>query len=217
MIERLGAGFTPDLTKINTHIISPALKGDKVESGRAWGLTVVNHHWLEACFCAWERVPENGNEKFTQFNLPAATVNSSVGNISLDEEIVARWFSEYEVQRRNGELDANGHDVEMQDGDQTVEDEARPDESVMVDELKNFGDTSKNLDTITPVLKKKSGKRSSESIVKDTVLQDGDGPGPSTSSPTKKKKPRTEKVEEEKEEVSMSVDASTSKVSKSKG
>ncbi len=47
--QRLGAGFSLDLTKDCTHLIAKSNIGSKYEYATKWGLPVASMQWIEDC------------------------------------------------------------------------------------------------------------------------------------------------------------------------
>lgn len=193
LVERLGARFTPDLTKVNTHVVTSAKEGEKVESGITWGLEIVNHYWLEACFVAWKRLPLSHNPRFTDFELPASIVKSVVGNTKLDETLITRWFQDLEQEQAL-------KDIVMEDAEEQPQDEE-------MNGVDTTADQSRNLDPdVTPQVVKKSKSRAS----KAAQDQNGEASGSVTvpksgkkrsSSPEKRNGATGRKVDEEADEL----------------
>ncbi|EIN14740.1 hypothetical protein PUNSTDRAFT_140961 [Punctularia strigosozonata HHB-11173 SS5] len=66
LVELMGGTFTPSMSTKNTAVIAAFLSGAKVEKAKAWGLTVINHQWLEDCFIQWKLLSQ-ANLKYTCF------------------------------------------------------------------------------------------------------------------------------------------------------
>jgi DNA replication regulator DPB11 len=47
--QKLGAGFSLDLTKDCTHLIAKSTSGSKYEYAVKWGLPVASMQWIEDC------------------------------------------------------------------------------------------------------------------------------------------------------------------------
>ena len=69
MVEMLGAVHTKDLKRDNTHLLCNTFEGAKYERGTQWGLSAVNHHWLEDCLWQWKILPAQ-----PYMNLPGKAV-----------------------------------------------------------------------------------------------------------------------------------------------
>ncbi|CAD6897913.1 unnamed protein product [Tilletia controversa] len=53
LITSMGGKFTPEMTSANTHCIAASEEGEKVKRAKEWGIPVLNHIWLEACYTRW--------------------------------------------------------------------------------------------------------------------------------------------------------------------
>ncbi|KAK0561358.1 regulator of Ty1 Transposition [Tilletia horrida] len=56
LITCMGGKFTPEMTSANTHCIAASEEGEKVKRAKEWGIPVLNHIWLEACFTRWQAI-----------------------------------------------------------------------------------------------------------------------------------------------------------------
>lgn len=55
LIMALGAKFTRNMKPENTHLITAAASGEKYNTAKQWGISCVNHLWLEESYARWQK------------------------------------------------------------------------------------------------------------------------------------------------------------------
>lgn len=86
LVEALGGICSTELTKKNTHLISPIASGKKFEAARAWACcTAANHLWLEQCYKSGQKLDPQ-LEEFQQFPVNGG-LSRSLGQMSLMDHI----------------------------------------------------------------------------------------------------------------------------------
>lgn len=83
LIKACGATFTKTMTAENTHLITARNTSDKCKAAPEWGITVVNHLWIEECYAKCEAIPSNIN-KFNHFP-PRTNLGEIIGRTFFDE------------------------------------------------------------------------------------------------------------------------------------
>ncbi|WFD30799.1 hypothetical protein MSPP1_001823 [Malassezia sp. CBS 17886] len=84
LITKMGATYTPELTRANSVCVALDLAGDKVSMAREWNIPIVNHTWVEACFATWTN-QNLAQRSFITFP-GAATLAATVGVAGVADE-----------------------------------------------------------------------------------------------------------------------------------
>ncbi|KAJ3205438.1 hypothetical protein HK099_000825 [Clydaea vesicula] len=92
MCELVGIQYTPELSKICTHLICGYPNGKKYVKADEWNLQIVNHLWLEECLFYWEHRKE-GRIHYSAY---PPSLGSIVGKITFKEK-VKDWVQEVEL------------------------------------------------------------------------------------------------------------------------
>lgn len=77
LIQATGATFTPSMSTQNTVLVAAHLGGTKTDKASTWGISVVNHTWLEDCFDSWQNIT-CAKEKYVCFP-PGYDFTSNLG------------------------------------------------------------------------------------------------------------------------------------------
>ncbi|KAL7415315.1 hypothetical protein BDY24DRAFT_272921 [Mrakia frigida] len=114
LIDLMGGRFTADMGKKNTHVIAANDQGAKVAKARSWSLTLVNHHWLEACFVRWAVVNPTTDALFSihSHGISAQPIIALKGLVDAD---LARW-TEPALTEEHVEEEEEDEEMEIEDG-----------------------------------------------------------------------------------------------------
>ncbi|KAJ1942945.1 regulator of Ty1 Transposition, partial [Linderina macrospora] len=89
LILAMGAEYTPNMTRRNTHLITAMPEGLKYARAMDWDIHVINHIWLEQSFQRWKALSVS-HASFTYFpSLPI--LNSMVGNTEVNVSKLPVW------------------------------------------------------------------------------------------------------------------------------
>lgn len=90
LIRYCGAEYTKTMKQDNTHLVAAHMHGEKCEAAQEWGVSIVNHIWLEESYakCAYQTV---ANPKYTHF--PTRTnLGEVAGQTALDMKSVEKVY-----------------------------------------------------------------------------------------------------------------------------
>lgn len=83
LIKACGAEFTRTMKADNTHLITAQNSGEKCKAAPEWGITTVNHLWLEESYAKCMLQPVN-TKKYNHFP-PRTNLGEIIGQTFLDE------------------------------------------------------------------------------------------------------------------------------------
>ncbi|ORX72786.1 hypothetical protein DL89DRAFT_290618 [Linderina pennispora] len=128
LILAMGAEYTPNMTRRNTHLITAMPEGLKYARAMDWDIHIVNHIWLEQSFQRWKALSVS-HASFTYFpNLPI--LNSMVGSTEVNVSKLPRW------------VDAPAGDSVAESSDLDILSDSELDSEVHVDARSVPGDAS---------------------------------------------------------------------------
>ena len=88
LVKAAGGTFTKTLTQENTHLITAHKMSDKVEAAQGWGISVVNHLWLEESYAGWTIKPVTDKRYIT---FPEKTnLGEVVGQTPINREVIEK-------------------------------------------------------------------------------------------------------------------------------
>jgi hypothetical protein len=83
LIKACGAEFTKTMKADNTHLITARNTSEKCKAAPEWGVSVVNHLWIEECYAKCEMKPYN-IKKYNHFP-PRTNLGEIIGRTFFDE------------------------------------------------------------------------------------------------------------------------------------
>ncbi|KAJ9668663.1 regulator of Ty1 Transposition [Coniosporium apollinis] len=90
LVRATGAEFTKTMKQDNTHLITAHLASEKCEAAKDWGISLVNHLWLEESYAKCKLQPLT-NPRYSHFP-PRTNLGEVIGQTQLDREAVERLF-----------------------------------------------------------------------------------------------------------------------------
>ncbi|KAK0765190.1 hypothetical protein N5P37_002668 [Trichoderma harzianum] len=90
LIKACGAEFTKTMKADNTHLITARNSSEKCKAAPEWGITVVNHLWVEECYAKCEIQPVN-IKKYNHFP-PRTNLGEIIGQTSFNESRLRDLF-----------------------------------------------------------------------------------------------------------------------------
>ncbi|ODQ65944.1 hypothetical protein NADFUDRAFT_51217 [Nadsonia fulvescens var. elongata DSM 6958] len=119
LVELLGAVATKEMTNKNSHVISGSLESRKSKAAKAWGVQLMNHHWIEDSYANWCKMDEN-DPRYTQtgaLTLGETNISKVIGHTFFNENILKQFYEDVEVsdyeeeQGRENSMDEGFRDV----------------------------------------------------------------------------------------------------------
>ena len=105
-----GCQFTKTMKSDNTHLITAHMVSEKCDAAREWGITIVNHLWLEESYAKWKVLDEK-TPRYIEF--PTRTnLTQVVGQTEIDREALAAQFRKDHAFREETPSD-DGSDVDL--------------------------------------------------------------------------------------------------------
>ncbi|KAK5995177.1 BRCT-containing 1-like protein [Cladobotryum mycophilum] len=90
LIKACGAEFTKTMKADNTHLITARNSSEKCKAAPEWGITVVNHLWIEESYAKCEVKPVN-TKKYNHFP-PRTNLGEIIGQTFFDESRLRELF-----------------------------------------------------------------------------------------------------------------------------
>ncbi|KAE8218360.1 hypothetical protein CF319_g7751 [Tilletia indica] len=123
LITCMGGKFTPEMTSANTHCIAASEEGEKVKRAKEWGIPVLNHIWLEACYTRWQAV-DVLQTRFTEYGPAIRYGRQVLVDARLENGVLEPWIQRaYESEEAEKVREAVEGDIVGKR--QAAEDEAR--------------------------------------------------------------------------------------------
>ncbi|KAF2428882.1 BRCT domain-containing protein [Tothia fuscella] len=163
LIKACGANFTKTMRQDNTHLITAHTKGEKCDAAREWGVSVVNHLWLEESYAKYKMADLSVN-KYTHFP-PRTHLGEICGQTMLERKTLEDIFFPpvKEVKAKAPKPTSTAKKPQRRDPvPQSSEDEDEPlDDTVPLQEVDNMqidDNMDQNVQPPTTVQKAKRGR-----------------------------------------------------------
>lgn len=107
--------------------------GTKVKHAKMWGIPLVNHLWLDACFMSWSELDISHSDTFTTPTVPGVYFMALIGRTALTLEMVKNWAELPSVK-----ADKDAALLAWDEANRMVDDEVSATESAQMDEGEKF-------------------------------------------------------------------------------